>query len=132
VGPHPSFVTPAPSEVEARCAGCDGPVRSSEPGGFWVLDGSYFHPGCASWDERPFPYAWAVEAGRRAVARLTRSGITPDDSLLRAVEWLSRAARRWPGEDPVRILHIAARAAQVIGGVSRALTDPGAQQRVTS
>jgi hypothetical protein len=109
----PGYATPAPTAVAERCAGCGERVSGADPGGYWMIDGAPRHTACVDWATRPFPYAWAVDAGERVARRHKREG-TDDETLARALDWLRRAAKRWPSADPARLLTSAAKAAAVI------------------
>lgn len=75
-----------------------------------MVDGAPHHAGCVDWSTRPFPYAWALDAGERALRRDPGSG----DELARAVAWLRRASTRWKRANHAVLLVSAARAAAVV------------------
>ena len=114
----PGYATPAAPAEREPCAACGEPVSAADPGGFWMLEGAPRHAGCIDWSTRPFPYAWALEAGERAIRRDPGGA---DDELKRAVTWLRRAAGRWKRANHVTLLASAARAAAVVS----AATGPG-------
>ena len=85
-------------------------MSAADAGGFWMVDGAPHHAGCVDWSTRPFPYAWALDAGERALRRDPGSG----DELARAVAWLRRASTRWKRANHAVLLVSAARAAAVV------------------
>lgn len=110
----PGYATPAPAAIAEQCAACGERVSGADEGGYWMIDGAPRHTRCVDWKTRAFPYAWAIDAGERATRRLIREGSAVDETLARALDWLRRAARRWPSADPPRLLASAARAAVAI------------------
>ena len=96
------------------CGVCRARVSAADPDGFWLLEGVPFHTRCARWDERPFPYRWAVDLGRRTLSRLRREEDPRADRVARAVAWLIDAERAWPPRDAVLTLRTASRAAALL------------------
>ncbi len=103
----------APAAASARCAACGLPARLAGAG-YWLLDAKPYHPACAPWAERPFPFRWAVDEGRQVVARLRRERVEPSDKLARAVAYLIEAERAWAPDDPVAVLERSTLAAQLV------------------
>ena len=113
MSPAAGYTTPGESELPTRCGGCGEAVSSSDPGGYWMIDGTPSHTACVPWATRPFPYAWAIDLGRRALRR-TSAETSGADRVRRAVAWLERAKLAWPTPDPVATLRIAAAAATLV------------------
>jgi hypothetical protein len=125
------ITTPQPAQGPPVCAGCSGPAVASAPGGWWRLDGQPWHPACAPWAGRPFPLAWAAEAGRKLLARTRRESVPAPPHLARAVDCLEELGRAWPPPDVAPALERAGHAADYVRGcleiqhAAKAASSPG-------
>lgn len=107
------LTTPEPRPVDPNCAACAAPAPAYGAG-YWWLHGRRWHAGCAPWGGRPFPFTWALDEGRRVLAKLRREGAEPSDKLVRAVTFLRTAAKSWPPAEPAPLLERAGLAAAVV------------------
>jgi hypothetical protein len=110
------ITTPAPVDDPAICAGCGEPTIASAPGGWWRLDCRRWHPACAPWAGRPYPLAWAAEAGRKLLGRARRESAPAPPHLARAVDCLEELGRVWLPLDVAPALERAANAAEYVRG----------------